>query len=875
MGLFNKKKDAVVDEVKAGAKSADSKKKRKDKARTGKGLPTLLFPLLVGGILALSVALASVWWLTVRPADEALQQADAQRLLTGAVAATETRLNLLKAGVEHWAAHPLVLQALGDSQAQTDAAGWVAGSLDGAVRAALFTKGSAARDFSEPVPVGFAALEMIRQAESGNTIWPEAFSAQKKWFIQYAAPVRVEGEIRGVLIVFYDAKAVLDRLSVQGGRFELLQKVDQSLQPFVAQGEGSGPVVSSGLSHPLWQVRFQPASVQAGAADMIGLAAGGAAGLVLLLLVWGLVIPRTHRLLQGEMADLEAFIKVRLSGQGSRAMPTLRTALVNDALTRIAGLIKAYTGQARPAASPKTSDAGPRARETTPAREALPETDEEPLFQGIDDLDLDDTLEGGVTSLQESEPIVDDDIMEIVEQERVEVPPGIFRAYDIRGIVDETLTEDIVREIGRAIGSEGRDRGVSSICVGWDGRTSSPVLARALTEGLTSAGLDVIQVGQVPTPVLYFATHHLNTGSGVMVTGSHNPANYNGLKMVLGGETLAQDAIQALYRRIQTQNYAQGQGSVTERDVSADYIDVIVNDIAVAAPLKVVVDAGNGVAGELGPRLLEELGCEVIPLYCEVDGSFPNHHPDPGKPENLQDLIRAVQENQADLGIAFDGDGDRIGVVTNAGKIIYPDRLLMLFARDVVSRNPGADIIFDVKCTRRLNPLISGYGGRPIMWKTGHSLIKAKMKETGALLAGEMSGHIFFKERWYGFDDGLYSAARLLEILGIDDRTSDDVFADFPEDVSTPEINVQVSEDTKFELIERLAALTDWGDGNVSTIDGIRVDYADGWGLCRASNTTPVLVLRFEADNEEALERIRSLFRARLLQVAPSLQLEF
>jgi len=465
----------------------------------------------------------------------------------------------------------------------------------------------------------------------------------------------------------------------------------------------------------------------------------------------------------------------------------------------------------------------------------------------------------------------------VVEVPTVDVPQSIFRAYDIRGVVGETLTPEIVQQIGLSIGSEAAKRGQKTLCVGYDGRLSSPELSEALIRGLIATGRDVINVGCVPTPVLYFATHQLNTGSGVMITGSHNPANYNGFKMMLGGDTLAGDDIQKVYDRIILQDFDldQSAGQVRQQEIGRDYLDTILNDIAVAAPLKVVVDAGNGVAGELGPALIEELGCEVIPLHCEIDGTFPNHHPDPGKPENLQDLIRKVEEEGADLGIAFDGDGDRVGVVTNKGKIIWPDRLLMLFAKDVVSRNPGADVIFDVKCSRRLNGLISGYGGRPIMWKTGHSLIKAKMKETGALLAGEMSGHMFFKERWYGFDDGLYSAARLLEILGIDERSSEEVFESFPEDASTPEININVTDESKFALVEKLTAQGDFEGGNISTIDGIRVDYQDGWGLCRASNTTPVLVLRFEADDEAALSRIQQVFREQLLMVEPELELTF
>jgi phosphomannomutase/phosphoglucomutase len=379
----------------------------------------------------------------------------------------------------------------------------------------------------------------------------------------------------------------------------------------------------------------------------------------------------------------------------------------------------------------------------------------------------------------------------------------------------------------------------------------------------------------VPTPVVYFAGHVLTGKSAVMLTGSHNPADYNGFKIVIAGDTLANEQIQALKARIDNNDLISGVGSVEQVDVLDRYFKHIRDDIAMAKPMRVVVDCGNGVAGVIAPQLIEALGCSVIPLYCEVDGNFPNHHPDPGKPENLADLIAKVKSEKADIGLAFDGDGDRVGVVTNTGTIVYPDRLLMLFAKDVVSRNPGADIIFDVKCTRRLTPLISGYGGRPVMWKTGHSLIKKKMKETGALLAGEMSGHVFFKERWFGFDDGIYAAARLLEILSQDRRDAEHVFNAFPNDISTPEINIQVTEQSKFSIIDRLQRDGVWGEGNITNLDGVRVDYPKGWGLVRASNTTPVLVLRFEAETEQELERIKEVFRAQLYSAAPDLSLPF
>lgn len=453
-------------------------------------------------------------------------------------------------------------------------------------------------------------------------------------------------------------------------------------------------------------------------------------------------------------------------------------------------------------------------------------------------------------------------------------PASIFRAYDIRGIVDDTLTEAGVEQIGQAIGSEAAARGESTVVVARDGRLSGERLQDALIRGLTAAGQHVVNIGMVPTPVLYFATHILEgTASGVMVTGSHNPPDYNGFKIVLGGETLSGEAISALHQRIVDQQLASGQGEVRQADVREHYLERIISDIQVKRPLKAVVDCGNGVAGELGPQLIERLGVETLPLFAEIDGTFPNHHPDPGKPENLKDLIAKVQETGADIGLAFDGDGDRLGVITPSGKLIYPDHLLMAFATDMLTRNAGARVIFDVKCTGNLTPVIEQAGGEPEMWRTGHSLIKARMKETGAQLAGEMSGHIFFKERWYGFDDGIYAAARLLEILAGQPNDADRYFDSFPLDMGTPEINIAVTDDNKFALVDRLAREGDFGDGIKTTLDGIRVDYPDGWGLCRASNTTPMLVLRFEGKNADALARIQASFGAALRQVDPGLAL--
>jgi phosphomannomutase/phosphoglucomutase len=455
------------------------------------------------------------------------------------------------------------------------------------------------------------------------------------------------------------------------------------------------------------------------------------------------------------------------------------------------------------------------------------------------------------------------------------VPPEIFKAYDIRGIVGKTLTPEIAELIGRAIGTQAQGLRQRAVCVGRDGRLSGPALAEGLARGLQAAGLDVIDVGRVATPMLYFATFHLDTASGVMVTGSHNPPEYNGLKIMLAGDTLSGDAIQKLRGRIESGDLSSGAGSYRQADVTQAYYARITSDIKLARPMSIVVDAGNGVPGAFAPTLYRRLGCTVRELFCEVDGSFPNHHPDPSHPENLQDLIAALRSGPEEIGLAFDGDGDRLGVVTKAGKIVYPDRQLMLFAADVLSRNPGAQIIFDVKSTRNLFPWIRAHGGEPVLWKTGHSLIKSKMKESGALLAGEMSGHMFFKERWYGFDDGLYAGARLLEHLS----KCEDIDAELsrlPDSVNTPELQIKLQEGESYALIAELQRSARFEDAReVITIDGLRVEYPDGFGLARSSNTTPVIVLRFEADDEAALKRIQDDFRRVLLAAKPDARLPF
>lgn len=447
-------------------------------------------------------------------------------------------------------------------------------------------------------------------------------------------------------------------------------------------------------------------------------------------------------------------------------------------------------------------------------------------------------------------------------------PHEIFKAYDIRGIVDKTLTVEVTYQIGQAIGTEVLAHGGDSIVIGRDGRLSGPMLAEALSNGLRSTGVNVVDIGVAPSPVVYYSSYSMDIPSCIAITGSHNPPEYNGLKMVVDGTTLSAERIQLLKQRILDSDFAQGEGSYRQQEIIEDYIARIVSDIKPERKLKIVIDCGNGVAGATAPQVFRQIGCEVVDLFSEVDGTFPNHHPDPSQIENLQDLIAAVKEHDADLGLAFDGDGDRLGVITKSGDIVWPDRQMILFSRDILSRNPGTEIIYDVKCTRNLPTEIERAGGKATMWRTGHSFIKAKLKESGAAIAGEMSGHIFFKERWFGFDDGVYAGARLIELLAKQDQTPQAVFDALPDSINTPELRMEFAEGEHYKFMDQLKAVASFDESaTVSTIDGVRVDYDDGFGLIRPSNTTPILVLRFEADTQDGLARIQADFANAIRQV--------
>lgn len=704
----------------------------------------------------------------------------------------------------------------------------------------------------DQAPLSFAALDMIRRAERGLTVPAEAHKVGDHWRLYMVKPLRAspKSPVGGSLLAVFELQrltAGLPQLPEDAGKVSLIQQFPAGpTQPLYQAGSGHGEMLSLPTDNPAWKLTFQGGTAMGAGtpnplvlfAAVLLVLAGALASLMLLQRRW-------NKALTTDAETLEQLTKGHKAA-GLRLVPLEPLA---QSIMQLAS--RAAQAPPMPIAKPKAAMPSAKPVTTEPQLPAL----EEVLDIDILD-DLPDTLAtAGPPSL----------------------PAEIFRAYDIRGVVGRTLTADHVYWLGRAIGSESIDAGQPKVAVARDGRLSGPELSSQLIRGLTDSGCQVIDLGMVPTPVLYYATHITEATSGVMLTGSHNPPDYNGLKVVIAGQTLAGERITALRQRLEQNRLHEGNGSCAPMEILEHYCDRIVDDVLLARPLKVVVDCGNGVGGVIAQTLLEKLGCEVVALYCEVDGAFPNHHPDPGKPENLQDLLLIVKQHNADLGLAFDGDADRLGVVTANGEIICADRLLMLFAEDIVTRNPGADIVFDVKCTRQLPQLISRLGGRPVMWKSGHSMIKAKMQQTDALLGGEMSGHVFFKERWYGFDDGLYSACRLLELISMLTQDRDEInalFDRYPTGINTPELNLTVGEERKFSLMEALASAADWGEqARIGTIDGIRVDYPDGWGLVRASNTTPVLVLRFEADTVAALERIRQLFRSQLAAVAPDLDL--
>lgn len=837
--------------------------KTKDPTKSPSALPGTLIPLLIA-LLGLALAAGLIWVAVFAQNNDRYRDDLAQAYASQQLGALNQATTQLRNDLVRLAANPqlqVALQQGGSASVQRMLRYYLADNQS----LRIFAVGEAESPADGQAVPSFAVLDMIRRAERNMPVPMEAHPVDGEWRLHVVTPLRVSDNapIGGTLVAAFELKRVvgaLPPLHEDAGQLKLVQNFpDAPAQTLYQVGSGFGETVTLTSNNPAWRIEFQPG---------VALVAGVANPLLLLgsvlLALFGILIALwwLHR---SWSADVKSDASVLSQLAQGHKVAGLRLGPLAPVGQEIMQLASGHGRKLGPSPEREDVQARPGKKAPAPSTAALAHNDilDIDIVDNMDDLGDDMFGTGGGTSGTSAIP---------------EIPAEIFRAYDIRGVVDRTLTAETVYWLGRAIGSESIARDEAKVAVARDGRLSGPVLVEQLIRGLMESGCQVIDLGMVPTPVLYYATHTTQATSGVMLTGSHNPADYNGLKVVIAGETLADQRIQALHQRLRENDLSEGSGGRQQLELLDVYRRQIAEDVVLVRSLKVVVDCGNGVAGVVAQGLLEDLGCEVIPLFCEVDGNFPNHHPDPGHIENLQDLIAEVKRSGADIGIAFDGDGDRLGVVTRSGEMIYPDRLMMLFAEDILTRQPGADIVFDVKCTRRLPALISRMGGRPVMWKSGHSMIKAKMIETGALLGGEMSGHLFFKERWFGFDDGLYSACRLLELISIQPPEEDpekDIFSKYPAGLVTPEINLKVGEQRKFELIETLKKQADWGAGRVSTLDGIRVDFPHGWGLIRASNTTPMLVLRFEADKPDELERIQQLFRDQVARVADDLPLIF
>jgi len=717
-------------------------------------------------------------------------------------------------------------------------------------------------------------IDMVRRAGEDESPLPESYQFEGRWVTSLAELVthpRITNR-RAVIIATIDNQLLSDRLvSLEpgAGKFALEQiftgtSGKERRDTIARSGSGDGDAFSHSTRIPdsNWSVVFTPSRTLLSELAIDSTPLFAVLGLCLLAAIGalGFVIAMFNRALDSQInklisaADMKSPLELSIPG-----------------LVSVAKQLRRATLRTLRHSSAGATPGMPEAQVEILPRQGTDLTN--PMFQsgsmlddeGEDAAELDLDLDLGGSALSDTRQGEGDDGF----------PHHIFRAYDIRGNAALELTDEMVSRIGKAIGTIASEMDEQTLIVGCDGRKSSPRIKATLIKALMESGRDVIDIGQVPTPMMYFATRHLNCRSGVMVTGSHNPAEDNGLKIVLNQKTIAAGGVQQIQQRVIQNKFSSGSGRMIREDVVDDYTDEVVSDIAIAVPLKIVIDAGNGVTGTIAPRLFEELGCEVVPMYCEVDGDFPNHPPDTSDENNLDDLIEAVLREEADFGVAFDGDGDRLAVVTSSGRIVRSDVLLMIFAKDVVSRNPGADVVFDVKCSRNLTQLITRHGGRPVLWKTGHAFMKEKMAETGALLGGEFSGHMFFGERWYGFDDGMYAAARLAEILSTHGDSLDTAISEFPATVNTAEILIPVAESRKFKLMDSIIRSCDFSSGKVNTIDGIRVDFADGWGLVRASNTSPALTARFEADTRESLETIMSEFRDQIALVDPDLDLHF
>jgi len=818
----------------SGGGSRSAIRAKEQAKRKAEAQQRLLF-MMLGGALILNLILAYfLYGIMVKNVTENNEEKYIQQELDSGSVAIKKYLTEHQEKLNQLAQNTAVIQALNEKNKDTFpllAASFVP-QVDQAIDLKILVAGEVDVDPNGIVPIRYAELDLLRRAERNENAFAEAALINEKWQIHFVAPVHAGKDLPliGTLMLTLDGEPVKKLLASTNsnnlGEKKLEQKFANSapLLVFKAGAGNAAPSKSLDIPDSNWQITFTPSDAliqQAEEAPTLWILAIGCA--IALSLFLALVLSRF-------LVKVEKETEQQLVPNSDINKATIA---------------------------------------------AMADTAPSPLFQKQDILDIavidedEDILGLNDTrnKKQSVAPVVIDE---------ASIPAHIFRSYDIRGVVGKDLDAAFAEKLGQAIGSEAIDKGEQSLIVARDGRTHSQELTTALINGILRSGCNVVNIGIVPTPLMYFATFHFSdVRSGVMVTASHNPAEYNGFKVVIRNNALADEAVMQLRTRILTQHVHQGIGEESFREIIPHYIERIFSDVALAGDVSIVIDAGNAVTGVVAPQLFEELGCRVTPLYCDLDGTFPNHDPDPTQESNLFALIEKVKEVNADIGVAFDGDGDRLVVVTPKGDIIWPDRLLMLFAKDILARHPGADVLFDVKCSRQLNQVISGYGGRPIMWKTGHSPMKAKMVETGALIGGEYSGHIFIKDRWYGFDDGIYAMARLLEIITLRDQNIDDIFSAFPQLIITPEIKVAVPDNVKFDLIKKLSETGDFQHGNITTIDGVRVDYSKGWGLVRASNTSPALTLRFEAETDDALAIIQQIFKRELLKIDSSLVLKF
>ena len=695
----------------------------------------------------------------------------------------------------------------------------------------LIQKGKAKLNLDAELPLRFSEMEMIQQIEERISVEPEAVKLKQGWRLNFAIPIPTDPSkpVVGTLLITSSLNSTFEAMTdglTQEGKLTLLQNYSSGQHRLHSTGKASGTALfTKKVGGTPWVIEYMPSNkvTQSTQTNWLIFAIGTSITWLL-----GLTVAITTGLFVGR--------------QGER---------------RRLAIAKTYKRMGQVGQEHANSEAEYSSLNADILDINIDEDDD---LLGFDDAPNGDSLPDDVEAPEEQTP-----------PQNI-VPGHIFRAYDIRGVVETDITNDTAQLIGQALGSEALDLGEESLIVGRDARTHSPILTEYLVRGILSTGCNVINIGTVPTPVVYFATETLEgCKSGVMVTASHNGPEFNGFKCVMQGRARTEEDIQAIRQRIEKNRFYSGKGEEKRHDVTADYIDTIFADVALAGDVSIVIDAGNGVTGKVAPKLFEELGCETTCINCDLDGTFPNHGPDPTKPENLKQLIDKVAEIGADFGVAFDGDGDRLVVVTNSGQIIWPDRLLMLFAKDILARNPGADVIYDVKCTRSINRVVTQFGGRPIMWKTGHAPMKAKITETGALLGGEYSGHIFIKERWFGFDDGMYVAARLTEIVSLAGDTLDNIFEEFPELPNTQEILVAANETQKFEVVKTLIETGDFKEAKITTLDGIRVDFPYGWGIVRASNTSANLTLRAEAQSDSELHDIKALLTRELRKIDTAL----